>query len=91
MLFQVLTKLYPRDDPVMHMRDPLLPSHNYHRSVVVWGGRDDVAAAYGVFNRTVMWCDQKIDVGIFNPQTRFYFLSAERLDEHIFSFERYLL
>ena len=66
-----MTKLYPRDAPVLHMRSPLLKSHNHLLSVVVWAdAAEDAGRAYGIFDRTVMWCDQKIHVGMFNPGNR---------------------
>ena len=65
------TKMYARADPVIHIRDQLIPSHRFHKSVFVWTEKTPVDVALKVFNDTVMWCDQKIDVGIFHHKTRY--------------------
>ena len=86
---QVQTELYPRDEPVLHQRLPLFPYDNFHRSILFWvENEDDIGTAYHILNDTVMWCPQKIHVGMFNPSSRFYFYSRERRDEAIFSHER---
>ena len=62
--------MYARADPVIHIRKQLLPSHRYHKSVFVWTENTPVSVALDLFNDTVMWCEQKIDVGIFHHKTR---------------------
>ncbi len=68
---EVPTELYHRDDPKLHARKSLLPSHRYHKSIFVWAKeKDALLKVLGVFNKTIMWCPQKISVGIYQPDTR---------------------
>ena len=62
--------LIPRDE--MHQREPLIPIYQYHPTYVIW--TQDIPRLLRVFDETIMKCKQKIDVGIYNSDARFFFV-----------------
>ena len=62
--------LIPRDE--MHQREPLIPIYQYHPTYVIW--TQDIPRLLQIFDKTIMKCKQKIDVGIYNSDARFFFV-----------------
>ena len=69
---------YHRDDPVLHWREKLLPTQRFHKSLFIWLDQAPLDLMFTILDTTIMWCDQKIEVGEYNPQSRFYFLVQNR-------------
>ena len=82
--------LIPRDE--MHQREPLIPIYQYHPTYVIW--TQDIPRLLQIFDKTIMKCKQKIDVGIYNSDARFFFVidqneSDDKANE-IFHYNDYL-
>ena len=82
--------LIPRDE--MHQREPLIPVYQYHPTYVIW--TQDIPRLLHVFDQTIMMCKQKIDVGIYNSDARFFFVidqnEGDVKAEEIFHLNDYL-
>ena len=62
------SELIPK--PIVHRRPTLLASGSYHRTVVIWV--EQVKEVLRMFSETAMFCQQKVDVGVYNPSDRFF-------------------
>jgi hypothetical protein len=60
----------PRDQ--IYLREPLVPIQKYYPSYVIW--TKDVNKVLDIFDKTILNCPQKIDVAIYHPSARFFFV-----------------
>ncbi|XP_059088023.1 glutamate receptor ionotropic, NMDA 2D-like isoform X1 [Tigriopus californicus] len=85
---EVGTVRYTRD--MHYKRRPFFPWNKFHRSIFVWVTKpDSLREVLKMFDATIMHCKQKIEPGIFNTQTRFYFyLESYDLVQDLFSHDK---
>ena len=60
------SELIPKS--VVYTRPTLLETGSYHRTVVIWVNQ--VKEVLRMFSETPMFCQQKIDVGVYDPSDR---------------------
>ena len=76
-------------DEKLHHIDPLIPMFDYYPSYFIW--TKNYTRLFSIFDSTVMRCKQKVDVGIYNPDARFYFIiSNSENPQSVFEFNDYL-
>ena len=84
------TILIPRDQ--MHEREPLIPIYQYYPTYLIW--TQDVPKLLEIFDKTIMKCKQKIDVGIYDSDARFFFvvdyIDGDQKAHDIFHYNDYL-
>ena len=67
-----MPKEYFFPDEKLHHIDPFIPMFDYYPSYFIW--TKNYTRLFSIFDSTVMLCKQKVDVGIYNPDARFYFI-----------------
>ena len=73
----------------LHQIDPFIPMFDYYPSYFIW--TKNYTHLFSIFDSTVLQCKQKVDVGIYIPDARFYFiLSSSENPETVFEFNDYL-
>lgn len=85
---EVGTVRYTRD--MHYIRRPFFPKNKFHSSMFVWvRNRGTLDEVLSIFDGTIMHCKQKIEPGIYNTQTRFYFyLESIELIQDLFSHDK---
>ena len=69
---------YEKSNPIVvpdneiYTRKPLIPLGKFYPTYLIWV--DDISSILKVFDATVLKCDQKIDRGIYNRQSKFLFV-----------------
>ena len=78
----------PKDK--IFLRTPLITMTKYLPTYFVWV--DDVEKMLQIFDRSILKCDQKIEVGIYNPAAKFLFVvnQNENNIDKFFSYNEYL-
>ena len=81
---------YPKYETKMLKRKPFLHSQRFHKSIFIWLAEEMIERTHDIFNRTGLYCSQKIEVGIFNEATRFYiFVPNKIMADEVFALERF--
>ena len=81
------TRVMPKNS--IFLRTPLIKMAKYFPTYLIWV--DDIEKILRIFDRTILTCDQKIEVGIYNPSAKFMFILNENeknLDK-IFTYNEY--
>ena len=87
---------YEKSNPIVvpdneiYTRKPLIPLGKFYPTYLIWV--DDISSILKVFDATVLKCDQKIDRGIYNRQSKFIFVmnQNEKNLEKVFTKSEYL-
>ena len=66
-------KVIPENE--IFIRKPLIPLGRFYPTYLIWV--DDTAELLDIFDKTVLKCKQKIDTGIYNPQSKFLFVANQ--------------
>ena len=77
----------PRED--LYQRQPFIPMFEYYPTYVIW--LQNYTRLFSLFDKTILFCKQKVDVGIYDSDARFVFVN--RQDEHpqdLFTYNDYL-
>ena len=81
---------YSKYETKLLKRRPFLHSQRFHKSIFIWLSEKTIEQTHDIFNKTAMYCSQKIEVGVFNEATRFYILVANKtMADKIFKFGRF--
>ena len=82
------TRVMPKNS--IFLRTPLITMTKYFPTYLIWV--DDIEKLLQIFDRTILTCDQKIEVGIYKHHAKFLFILNEyekNLDK-IFTYNEYL-
>ena len=66
-------KVIPENE--IFIRKPLIPLGRFYPTYLIWV--DDTAEILEIFDKTVLNCIQKIDTGVYNPQSKFLFVANQ--------------
>ena len=59
----------------IYTRTPLIPLGRFYPTYLIWV--DDTSDILSIFDKTVLKCEQKIDAGIYNRQSKFLFVANQ--------------
>ena len=82
------TRVMPKNS--IFLRAPLITMTKYFPTYLIWV--DDIEKLLQIFDKTILTCDQKIEVGIYKPNAKFLFVLNEHeknLDK-VFTYNEYL-
>ncbi len=78
--------LVPEDS--IYIREQLIPAGKQRNNIFVWAKQANLQKVLSIFESTVMDCKQKWNLGVFNKDTKFLFLTEnENETETVFSLD----
>lgn len=77
----------PREE--LYQRQPFIPMFEYYPTYVIW--LQNYTRLFSLFDKTILFCKQKVHVGIYDSDARFVFVNGQTEEaKDLFTYNDYL-